>query len=166
MSERAADYKRAEREALKLLKKNRVGTPPVNLEALVHGEGLSIFTADFNDETISGFVNLEKKMILVNKFDSPARQRFTIAHELGHWVLHRSELEANPDLVILYRKALEEKETDPLEQEANCFAANILVPAFMTEGLFSSVLPNKTIANIFRVSEAVILFRRELLHAR
>ena len=165
MLEKIPNYRRAENEALGLLKKHGVEAPPVSLETLAHGEGLSVWRAEFEDETVSGVVDLEKKKILVNKFDPQGRQRFTIAHELGHWILHQSELENNPDLVIFYRKTLEEKETDPLEQEANCFAANLLVPAFMVDGLLSSSISNKIIADIFKVSESVILFRRKLLHA-
>jgi|HubBroStandDraft_4_1064222.scaffolds.fasta_scaffold125559_1 hypothetical protein len=71
---------------------------------------------------------------------------------------------ANTETIFRIIQSMEEKETDPLEQEANCFAANLLVPAYMIDGLLSSLIPNKTIATLFQVSEAVITFRRKLLN--
>jgi Zn-dependent peptidase ImmA (M78 family) len=163
--ERSADYQKAGSAAIQLLSKHRIDSPPVDLEKIADGEGLRIAVAEFKEHDISGFINLEQQLILVNKYDSPTRQRFTIAHELGHWVLHPQELKDNKDIVILYRKTLEE-ESDPLEQEANCFAANLLVPNSFLEGLLAASLPDKLIANVLQVSESVIGFRRKIFHAK
>lgn len=165
MNTRLADYQRAESEALKLLSKNSISSPPIDLVKIADGEGLNIAIAEFKEGNVSGFIDLDKKLILVNKYDSAARQRFTIAHELGHWVLHQPELIENRDIVVFYRKELEEKETDPLEQEANCFAANLLVPTSLLDALLNVSFSDKTIAEIFRVSEPVIVFRRKFSHA-
>jgi Zn-dependent peptidase ImmA (M78 family) len=159
MTSETADYQNAKSEAIRLLRKYSITSPPVNLVDIADGEGLNISIAEFKEGDVSGFIDLDQKIIFVNKNDSPARQRFTIAHELGHWVLHRSKIEADRDIVVLYRKALEEGESDILEQEANCFAANLLVPSDFFSVLASVPLSNKTMANIFLVSESVILYR-------
>lgn len=55
------------------------------------------------------------------------RQRFAIAHELGHWELHRTESQAS-----LCREAdLRDYKKSPMEIEANLFAAEFLMPANM-----------------------------------
>lgn len=88
-------------------------------------------------------------MILSNKYDSPSRQKFTIAHELGHCILHQKELEYNRDIVVFYRKAIT-SESNPLEQEANCFAANLLVPDSFLRKFLEQSKTNKDLANIFK----------------
>ena len=97
--------------------------------------GLGIELAD--DETISGLLLPSLGEIWVNADEAaqwPARRRFTIAHELGHWVLHRTGQQA-----LFCRKASVDEEpgapatTKPAlpveESEANAFAAALLMPA-------------------------------------
>ena len=65
----------------------------------------------------------------------PARRRFTIAHELGHWRLHRDAERAvfcrsgsiEPDA------ALARAPLPPAEDEANVFAAAVLMPARLVQ---------------------------------
>jgi len=162
MSKKEANFKHAESEATRIIQKNRITSPPISLEEIAEGEGLNIAIAEFEEKEISGFIDFEKKLIIVNKYDSTTRQRFTIAHELGHWILHQKELQNNRDIVVLYRRSIDD-ETNPLEQEANCFAANLLVPIFFLQKISDSSATNKKLANIFKVSEAVIAFRRGFL---
>ena len=88
-----------------------------------------------DDETISGLLIPSIGEIWVNAAegeDWPTRRRFTIAHELGHHVLHRTGQQA-----LFCRKAVVREEAPattraPLpvpEQEANAFAAAMLMPA-------------------------------------
>jgi Zn-dependent peptidase ImmA (M78 family) len=158
-----ADFNMAKNEAERIINKNFITSPPIYLEEIAEGEGLNLAVAEFAEKNVSGFIDFEKKLILVNKYDSISRQRFTIAHELGHWILHQKEIEADRDLVVLYRRPIE-GEKNPLEQEANCFAANLLVPLCFLQNLVDQNISDKEIANIFRVSEAVIAFRRSLLN--
>lgn len=66
-------------------------------------------------------------MILYNKQASPKeRIRFTLAHELGHIVLkHHNELGDD----VLKRFGVDKTLYDVMEDEANCFARNLLCPA-------------------------------------
>lgn len=158
-----ANFKRAREEAEKLISKNFITSPPINLEEIAEGEGLNLAMAEFSENDVSGFIRFDKKMIIVNKYDSTPRQRFTIAHELGHWILHQKEITEDRDLVVLYRRPIE-GEKNSLEQEANCFAASLLVPLSFLKEATAKNLSNREIANIFRVSEATIHFRRSLLN--
>lgn len=154
-----ADFKRAEEAARKTLQENFISQAPIPVEELIEFEGLGLILSKFDDGEIAGVINLEKKYLLVNSNDSVTRQRFTIAHELGHWILHRKLMESNKDIAVLYRKPLGETDSDPLEQEANCFAANLLVPKDMLKEALEKSKEEAFLANYFNVSRSVIGYR-------
>jgi Zn-dependent peptidase ImmA (M78 family) len=62
--------------------------------------------------------------IRVNRHDVKARQRFTLAHEIAHFLLHRDKIGDGIVDDILYRSAL----SDELEAQANRLAADIIMP--------------------------------------
>jgi Zn-dependent peptidase ImmA (M78 family) len=75
----------------------------------------------------SGMLLPSERRILVNADEVETRRRFTIAHELGHWVCQCLEGESEP----VYCRA-EDVGLDPQakarEREANVFAAELLMP--------------------------------------
>jgi Zn-dependent peptidase ImmA (M78 family) len=76
---------------------------------------------------VSGMLFPAERRILVNAAESAARQRFTVAHELGHWVCQCLEGHVGP----LYCRAEDVgvgPEAKALEREANVFAAELLMP--------------------------------------
>ena len=68
------------------------------------------------------------KRIVVNSFRSVEDKRFTVAHELGHYFLHKDRLD---NLVLLreHKKDIEPAEKK-FEDEADFFAACILMPEY------------------------------------
>jgi Zn-dependent peptidase ImmA (M78 family) len=156
-----ADYKRSKEEAYKILKENFVSSPPVVIEEIARNYGLNIYGMDFNgNNDVSGFIDPEKKAIYVNKDESETRKAFTIAHELGHWILHPHKLKESPDkYAILFRRPIGSDENDPTEQEANCFAAHILVPKYLLNDYKSE--NDNVIADIFGVSAELIGYRKQ-----
>jgi Zn-dependent peptidase ImmA (M78 family) len=70
----------------------------------------------------------------------PARRRFTIAHELGHWRLHRDVEERG---VFCRAATIEPQDTrarpplPPAEDEANVFAAAVLMPAWLVRECYA-----------------------------
>lgn len=69
-------------------------------------------------------------VIGVNSVDNPRRQRFTIAHELGHLVLHGSQdLHIDEEFPIGLRNRISGMAVDEREIEANQFAAELLMPS-------------------------------------
>lgn len=104
---------------------------PLEMETLIEGLGIAVIKHDF-DKDISGVLSINgiSKSIGVNRTESPKRQRFTLAHELGHYILHQDKSNLFMDS-ILFRKASEgyTKKEEKIEKEANYFAANILMPA-------------------------------------
>jgi Zn-dependent peptidase ImmA (M78 family) len=93
--------------------------------------GLAVERQDLGD--VSGKLLPAERRILVNAAEPETRQRFTIAHELGHWVCQCVGA-ASPQPV--YCRA-EDVGVDPearaLEREANIFASNLLMPASAVE---------------------------------
>lgn len=75
---------------------------------------------------ISGEIKETNKVVTikVNRHDVKARQRFTLAHEIAHYLLHRHLLSDGITDDILYRSSL----SDVIEAQANRLAADIVMP--------------------------------------
>lgn len=101
--------------------------------------------------------------IIVNAKDSKNRQRFTIAHEIAHFLLHRDLIGDEIEDSALYRSSL----GDHLERQANRLAAEILLPAVEIRRLIREIgsVPTtvSALAARFNVSEEAMSIRlREL----
>lgn len=154
-----ADYDRAQKEALRLLEALGYRVPPISpLDVAAH-LGLSVKEAVLPAEykNVSGFVDILEKQIVVNKEDGINRRVFTIAHEIGHYLLHKDIISADPlRYTVLFRDAAL-TDRDVMEKEANYFAANLLVPESMLSlyGDMSAGL----LAGLFGVSQQVVHYR-------
>jgi len=148
-------------KADKVLQENFTSEPPVDIFEIAKNEGLIVETKDFGDKFnhISGYIKPEIRTIFVNSKDSESRRKFTVAHELGHWLFHREELENDPrKYAVLFRIPLGRPSKDHVEREANFFAANILVPEEMLNEKKDSNTPEQ-LAEIFSVSKELIGLR-------
>jgi Zn-dependent peptidase ImmA (M78 family) len=159
-----ADFKGVRSKAQEVLKENLIYSPPIDAYEIARNYGVNVMNKPFPDKIkdIAGFIIFNEHKIYVNAADSLHRRRFTVAHELGHLLLHEKFLEQNPELGVLARRPLGRKDDDPLEQEANCFAANLLVPGSMLER-YKNENPN-LVAEIFGVSPDVIGYRMKNLN--
>ena len=88
------------------------------------------------------------KIIFYNEQCSIPRQRFTVAHELGHILLHNGQ--------SVYNREPSEKDI-PIEAEANVFASRILAPACVLWGI--GVTSAKQISEICNISMQSAEFR-------
>ena len=96
-----------------------------------------------DDQSLSGLLLADQKQIWCNASEGvqwPGRRRFTIAHELGHWVMHRpgqQSLFCRRGTVVEdgeFEAARAERPPLPeIEEEANAFAAALLMPARLIE---------------------------------
>jgi Zn-dependent peptidase ImmA (M78 family) len=113
-------------------KRFNINELPVNLDALAEKAGIRIKYGDFDDE-MSGFAYQKGgiKYIGINETESLVRQRFTIAHELGHIFLHnQDQLSYDPSVELIhFRDERSAAGTKTKEIEANAFAAELLMPA-------------------------------------
>ena len=110
---------------------------PVNIEDMARVQGLKVMPYPL-DSDVSGVLVIEADgngIIGYNQNESRVRRRFTIAHELGHYELHRhiAPMFIDKDFkqFTIYRSQdsssdISKKE---YEREANAFAAEILMPA-------------------------------------
>lgn len=152
------DYKNAQQEALKLLDKFGYTFPAVDPARICRDLGIRVYFANFegDDDKISGFFYGEKNEIYVNQKEYPQRQTFTIAHELGHKIMHEEWLNSS-NYKVLLRTSINDSE-DPKEKEANAFAANLLVPKFMLDKYYK-IASIEELATLFMVSAPVIRAR-------
>lgn len=114
-------------------------SPPVNVEGLAEALGVDVHYAYLQPET-SGM--LENRggdyVITVNARDPATRRRFSLAHELGHYMLHRHLVGDGVDDDRAYRSTEQGRYHNTLigpkeETEANRFAANVLMPHDLIE---------------------------------
>jgi hypothetical protein len=104
---------------------------------------------NFLDENVSGWIERRPDGsygVTVNAAHAPVRQRFTAAHELGHYIYHRDLLGAGTGDTRAYRAEgtrLPNGAIRPVhERQANSFAANLLMPlasinALKAQGIIS-----------------------------
>ena len=98
---------------------------PVPVESIA--EDLLGLAVEARELGVSGMLLPAERRILVNAAEPEPRRRFTIAHELGHWICQCLEGTARP----VYCRADEigvNPEAKALEREANIFAANLVMP--------------------------------------
>ena len=104
-------------------------TPPVNVEALIKDMG--IILEDTPLDSMSGFAYQKdgNRVIGINKSDGDARKKFTMAHELGHMIVHTKDDVTFDKNFVYFRDSRSSTGLMPKEVEANAFAAELLMPA-------------------------------------
>jgi Zn-dependent peptidase ImmA (M78 family) len=109
----------------------------------------------------SGMLVPAERVVHVNPDEPPDRRRFTVAHEVAHWVVHCAEQRARP--VILCRHADMDGATDPREREANVFAADLLMPEQAVRAAAAAAGPGPAgpdhLAGLFGVSVPAMAWR-------
>lgn len=123
--------------AAKLVAKSKTTQPPVPVEAIAGDLGIQVSKREV-ENSVSGFLyrnaSQRKAVIGVNGSHPPNRQRFTIAHELGHFLLHVGDVAVHIDDPVKHRDERSAKGTDVQEIESNLFAAELLMPIDFLRG--------------------------------
>jgi Zn-dependent peptidase ImmA (M78 family) len=116
-----------------LLKQNRIHKPPVPVEKIAAGLGLDVRNAPLDGDLSGVLVRNDGEVYIgVNSLHHMNRRRFTIAHELGHFALHRGiRMHVDRDFRVNWRDDDSSKAVDPEEMEANRFAAELLMPTHL-----------------------------------
>ncbi len=103
---------------------------PIPIETIVSNQGIKLLSYDLG-EGMSGVLIIEQGEATIgyNKNEHRVRNRFTIAHELGHFMLHKEkDLFVDKDFKIMFRTIPSNDVNEIHEKEANEFAASILMP--------------------------------------
>lgn len=98
-------------------------TFPVSVLEIANALGLKVLQFIPKEDGLSGMLDRRTNTIYINQNDSPARKRFSVAHEIGHFVLHQKEA-----AFISYRNNVSSLGYEIEEIEANHFAATLLMP--------------------------------------
>jgi len=125
----SVNHNQIEIDALKVLEANNITQPVVDVRKIAQRSGYEIKEVKMpsGHEGVAGFHDKDGKVIYVAIDDSPSRKLFTIAHELGHIFL------GHPNYSVLFRIPKKDAEYSEAEQEANSFAAHLLMPKFMVQ---------------------------------
>ncbi len=139
----------------------------VDVFKIAEGLGCNVQLADFQPENVSARVvrveSLEKPYtIQVARNESPRRQKFSIAHEIAHIILHddgtnefvelRQPTSVYADEGLLYK-----------EVQANMLASALLLPANQVRNIWASSKSIDDLAEIFNVSKSAAYFRLDNL---
>lgn len=122
--------------AAALLAEQGITSPPVDVIAIAEALGLEVVYASLGD--VDG--ELREARIRVNKDHHPVRQRFTIAHELGHHRLH----------------TLHGDRGQQIEQQADAFAGALLIPRPLLRAAVAEDPDFERLRHLFGVSRPAL----------
>lgn len=118
--------------AKEVLAKSNQTRPPIDVHAVARDLGVAVFARPFPNALSALILRHGKNAFIgVNSHQAPVRQRFSVAHELGHFVLHHADHH-----FIEYAAGLEGEVPGydwEHERAANQFAAELLMPAEMVK---------------------------------
>lgn len=119
----------AEAQAVRILDEHAITEPKFNVEALARAMGLDVRYGGLDKPDAWLFRKTKGKSIIrINhKVRTESRRRFSLAHELGHWVLHPHLKQ----LTACTQENLADYFNSAEEVEANWFAATLLMPKYL-----------------------------------
>lgn len=122
--------------------------------------GIDVFFTELELNVAGAIVQrpYQDPTIMLNRSDHPNRQRFTCAHELGHFVL-RSDDDSPAFEYVDRRDVLASQGTSPVEMFANAFAANLLMPEGELRRWKRDGLSNAELTARFKVSREAMANR-------
>ena len=138
--------------------------PPVPVEAIAE-DLLGLSVAESESLQASGMLLPAERAVWLNAGEPPVRRRFTLAHEVGHWVCQVLEGRGAP--VMCRAEEVGVGEGRALEREANLFAAELLMPEELVRAAWNHSI--SVCADRFGVSEEAMhwrLYNCKLVEAR
>ena len=140
----------------------RQTNPPVLLMPIANRLGIEVYNVRGWSDRLSGMIREDIEdggesgyAIYVNANHSETRRRFTIAHEIAHYVLHKNLIRDGIVDDTLYRSGL----SNLIEMEANRFAAEILMPTHLIRAAIRKEFSISKLAKQFNVSNEAMAIR-------
>lgn len=143
------------KEDIKIIKDNQKSCP-VRITAITEKYGIDVYNSSMS-RNISGAIIKEgdKYVIYVNDKHPKNRQRFTIAHEIAHYILHKEKIGDNLTDNAMYRSKL----SNVFERQANILASEILMPVNFVMQFIEENKSVSEMASLFKVSEGAMRIR-------
>lgn len=129
---------------------------PINLQKILNQYGLHLKAAEFDQPDAWGLFDRSKQTIYVAKDATLPRAAFTIAHELGHFILHQDKQKETFWRMDGINMDVQDKTE---EQEANWFAASLLMPKSLVLKYWQHSRSVENVAAIFGVSNTALVWR-------
>jgi len=154
-----------EEQANRVLSEHGFNKLPIDVKKLSKKLGVNTESDDLATDIAGIFViKSDTPFIRYNKSDNSQRQRFTIAHELGHLLLHSktTPLFIDKTQKIMYRNVESSTGELHMEREANAFAAAILMPENLVKEELNEIKKGDIISQLarkFNVSPQAMSFR-------
>lgn len=150
----------------------------LNVYKLAKALKIELFEAIFDDDAISGYISKTTDQdnfeIVVNKRHSNSRKRFTVAHEIGHyisyiaWSYSKDFLSWNDDVItdslVAFRSKDIPDDKKNMELEANEIAAELLMPKVRIEVMVMKNFSIADMAMVFEVSKEAMSVRLARLY--
>ena len=143
------------KEDIKIIKDNQKSCP-VRITAITEEYGIDVYNSSMS-RNISGAIIKEgdKYVIYVNDKHPKNRQRFTIAHEIAHYILHKEKIGDNLTDNAMNRSKL----SNVFERQANILASEILMPVNFVMQFIEENKSVSEMASLFKVSEGAMRIR-------
>ncbi len=152
-------------EAVELAIKCKLFDGSVDIINLASRLGINVYGSDededFNAE-ITHLPNNDKFEILVNTKHSLNRQRFSIAHELAHFILHQDRIKKYGSLQRSFNESAPSFDPE-IEKQADELAEELLIPLYMLKEDFSEVFKENDITPIVQIQEISRRFKVSLI---
>lgn len=165
-----------ERLAADLLNKTNIQKPPVEIERIAKFLNIEIRKHPYKGHGLSGILIRDGNRVIVgvNSKHHEHRQRFSMTHEIGHFLLHEgTQAFVDREYKVNFRDNNSSLGTNLQEIEANAFASLLLIPEeFLLKDLakyeIDILIPKgmekieklaRTLANKYNVSPASMMLR-------
>ena len=141
---------KAQKRARQVLRKYNLTTTPIDLKVIIDGEELILDEWSFHGRVKEVYLG---DSIGIDRNEDPKKQRELIAHALGHHFLHTGN--------HLYFERHDQFTTFKQEHEAQCFAAELLLPQAELKKV--KHLTTEEISNLFSVPEDFTRFGMDVV---
>lgn len=154
------EHKTSREQSMELLEKYSEGRIPVQVIDIAKKLGITVFSDPDYPEFRSGHIQIDDSgaaSIIVNAKHSSARKRFTIAHEICHFINDMDYLRRHK--VIDRDGSARDPSYRMREKRANEFAAELLMPEEQFVDQWIALEDIEDVANYFGVSKPAALIR-------
>lgn len=152
--EKQSETRAARKFGEKIAKEASFMKPPIDVFSIIEEKyGLKVRKLSLNDE-VSAIADLDQNEIIINTDKPYYHTRFTAAHELGHILLKHKQRKWTE-----YSSNINNSNPNkPIEEEANAFAAGLLMPEYLVRKLANKKTTPANLAKLFEVSQEAMWY--------